>query len=316
VEAAVENFIFRDALTGDDVSLDLNTNNAFISKNECAADQHESIFFPGCSFLNYASALVPAVLDTLKLHGLASGVSILCCGKILAYDPNTKNLCSMLDDLMRKHLLARGVKRVICACPNCVETLRRTVMASADTKHIEICALPNVLSSVGYRVDSNIASQLLAKGVTGNLKLCTHDSCPDRHVGEFARGLRQILPEGMWVDPKHCCEKSVCCGSSVRAQGKHDAADACVQLNIDEAHDVEADAIVTACMSCAFQLGVAQAAMPVVHYLELLYNWRIDWPHAIELMKIRFLFDEVAQAELEQSTSGRQFGQMNSTCSE
>ena len=37
-----------------------------------------SIFFPGCSFINYALPLVKAVYDTLKGSGEVSGMSLLC----------------------------------------------------------------------------------------------------------------------------------------------------------------------------------------------------------------------------------------------
>ena len=43
--------------------------------------------------------------------------------------------------------------------------------------------------------------------------------------------------------------------------------------------------------------------MPVFHYLELLFDWRVDWAHASQYMKLRFLFDDVPDAE----ASGRAF---------
>ena len=74
--------------------------------------------------------------------------------------------------------------------------------------------------------------------------------------------------------------------------GKADAADKIARRNGEEAVEVGADAIVTACMSCAFQLNMAQPYVQVLHFLELLYSWRIDWARVGAWMKYRFLFDE------------------------
>ena len=124
------------------------------------------------------------------------------------------------------------------------------------------------------------------------LVLCTHDSCPDRGEGEFADGLRAMLPEGSFVDPAHSRRRSLCCGSSPRAAGKFEAADKIARRNGEEAVEVGADAIVTACMSCVFQLNMAQPYVQALHFLELLYSWRIDWARVGGWMKYRFLFDE------------------------
>ena len=62
-----------------------------------------------------------------------------------------------------------------------------------------------------------------------------------------------------------------------RAAGKLEAADKQARRHGEEAEAAGAAAVVTACVSCAFQLSTAQRAVPVFHYLELLYDWRVDW---------------------------------------
>ena len=69
---------------------------------------------------------------------------------------------------------------------------------------------------------------------------------------------------------------------------------------------VEADAIVTACLSCAFQLNMAQPCVQAVHYLELLYQWRIDWTDMASWVKFRFLTPG-ALAKMEREESARTF---------
>ena len=58
--------------------------------------------------------------------------------------------------------------------------------------------------------------------------------------------------------------------------------------------------------SPSFQLMMAQREVPVFHYLELLFNWRIDWYHADAYMKLRFLFDDSLGVE-KQGQGARNF---------
>ena len=39
-----------------------------------------SLFFPGCSLINYGLPLVQSVYDLLKSAGEVEGISLLCCG--------------------------------------------------------------------------------------------------------------------------------------------------------------------------------------------------------------------------------------------
>ena len=60
-------------------------------------------------------------------------------------------------------------------------------------------------------------------------------------------------------------------------------------------------------MSCAFQLNMAQKHLPAVHFLELLYDWRINWAGVGLWMKVRFLFDETLGVTLKGAGSGRNY---------
>ena len=57
-----------------------------------------------------------------------------------------------------------------------------------------------------------------------------------------------------------------------------------------------ANAIATACMSCTLLLSASQHDVPVFHYLELLFDWRIPWEHSDQYMKLRFLFEDALGA--------------------
>lgn len=294
----MEPYVFEDALTGSTVTcsypgLDARTVPGEALGADAPRGQCETLFFPGCSLLNYGLPLVQAVYDLLRDAGQVEGISLLCCGLILRYEPDGKTVRQEYEAQLREHVAALGVKRIVAACPNCVSALRAVFAADERTCDVELVALPQVLVELGYRVDEDVARKLLAAEVPAALsdKFSAHDSCPDRATGEFADGLRSLMGPNLVVEPEHNRKRSQCCGSLVRATGNFAAADAQAEKRGEEAVSAGASAIVTACVSCTFQLTMAQRAVPVFHYLELLYDWRIDWAHVDQYMKLRFLFD-------------------------
>lgn len=308
-EEVLMGYEFIDALAGAKISQDENGDTTI--ERDFASPGAKSIFFPGCSYINYAMPLVAAVYETLSQHDAVDGISLLCCGKILSYEPDGDDVRSAFESQLRDHVHEAGIERIICACPNCVRALREALAEDPRTKEVDVVALPVLLADIGYRLDQGIVNDMILGSQERDAILCVHDSCPDREVGEFARGIRAMMPDSMWVDPKHCRSKSVCCGSLPRAAGKIEAADKCANLNGEESVEAGADSIVTSCMSCAFQLNMAQAHIQCVTFLELMYSWRVDWATVGGWMKLRFLFDETLGAT---PIRNRNFASLDSQC--
>ncbi len=291
-------YTFEDVLTGASLACGYPYLQSRSVGKSSAALPCESVFFPGCSFINYGLPLVQAVYDTLVQAGSVQGISLLCCGKILSYEPQGDVLRPRHEQRLCESLLASGVKRLVVACPNCVAALRKATAANPATAEIEIVALPQELVRLGYRIDPEVAQGLVAPDIPAGAQavFCSHDSCPDRKTGEFAEGMRVLAEKLSLVEAAHNRAKSICCGSLPRAAGNIDAANKSAQLRGRESVEAGATVIMTPCVSCSFQLTMAQRQLPVYHYLELLYNWRIDWNHADSYMKLRFLFDDVPSA--------------------
>lgn len=289
-----QSYTVADALSGDVIAFDRATGEARVRKGAAAAELGacRSLFFPGCSFINYAMPLVEAAYDTLAQAGEVDGFSPLCCGKILSYEPDGAALRASFEQEFREHIARTGIERIVAACPNCVKALRALLAAEERTAAIEVVPLPKVFARLGYKLDEPTVARLLKGDENADVLLCPHDSCPDRDTGEFAEATRALMDEDFYVDPAHNRSRSICCGSLPRAAGKFEAADRCALRNLEEAQEVCADAMLTACMSCAFQLNMAQKQLPAVHFLELLYDWRIDWNATEMWMKLRFLFDD------------------------
>lgn len=298
----VNAYAYDDALSGSRVTCAYPTLAASVEPGAAdAGEPAETVFFPGCSFINYSLPLVQAVYDLLKGAGRADGISLVCCGKILQYEPDGKAVRAAFEEQFRQHVKAAGVKRFVAACPNCVKALRDLLAADEETASVEVVPLPIELADMGYRIDIDVARRMVAAAAPdspaasgGTPHFAPHDSCPDRDTGEFAAGVRALLPQEAIREAEHNRKRSFCCGSLLRAAGKPERAAEQSRKHGEEAVQAQADAIVTACMSCAFLLSREQHDVPAFHYLELLYDWRIDWAQVPPYMTLRFLFEEPA----------------------
>lgn len=83
----MEPYVFDDVLTGSTVTCAYPGLDASAAKGASAPAACPSLFFPGCSFVNYGLPLVKATYDLLKDAGRVDGMSLLCCGKILGFEP-------------------------------------------------------------------------------------------------------------------------------------------------------------------------------------------------------------------------------------
>ena len=295
----VERNVVHDALTGSALAID-GHGCALLDEAERthAHTAVRSLFFPGCSIVNFAVPLMRKAYATLEEAGMADGISLLCCGKLLAFEPDAKAVRTAFEADLRDALVESGVERIVAACPNCTVELRRILLCDERTAAISVEVLPEVLASAGASLDERAVERFFADNhmaVSGTVpRLAVHDSCPDRATGEFACGTRSLLPATLLVEMEHARALSLCCGSLAKAAGKADVATRQAIRRGEEGADAGADAIVTACMSCASQLSRFQSELPAIHYLELLYNERLAWDELPPYLQVRFLFEDHA----------------------
>lgn len=293
----VDERVFADALTGHVIAVSADGGAARVVEGRPVGDA-PSVFFPGCSLVNYAPALVSVLTDYLEGTGIAQGVSLLCCGKILDFEEGGAGRRGTVDGKMREAFLRAGVRRVVAACPNCAAALRRALDAPG-APDVEVVPLPRALVDAGCRIDEGaVARTLAAKGLScdGGARLWVHDSCPDRGAYGFGGGMRELLPASALIK-ENLKPASRCCGSTARAAGRFEAALSQGARRADEAASCGADALVCGCMSCAASLTMAQEALPVVHYLEFLCEYPMDWRALARPMALRFLLEGRAASE-------------------
>ena len=295
----MDEYVFEDALAGSTVTC------SYPGLDTTAAARQDdamctSLFFPGCSFLNYAMPLAQSVYDLLREAGEVDGISLVCCGKILEYEGDGGASRAAFEQQFREHIAATEVKRIVAACPNCVASLRKLLAVDEATAGIEVVALPRVLVDMGYTVDADTAASMVyedGRVEAGTpVTFCPKDSCPDRKTGEFADALREIMANTQMVEPKFARKRSYCCGSRPRAAGHYDLGDKMARRHGTHAREVGANALVTACVSCAFSILGSGCEVPVFHYLELLFAWNIPWYLASGQMKLRYLFEDADTA--------------------
>ena len=217
----------------------------------------ESLFFPGCSFINSSIELMEETFQTLVSDHQIDGITLMCCEKPLDYKDGKQAIKEAFSERLRMSLVRHGVKRIITACPNCFYELRKLVSQDFETENIEIIALPKVLFDCDHLVLAS-ATEVLSP-------IAIHDACPDRRYGYYAESVRNLFPADLLTELEHNKSRSLCCGSIPRAAGNEERA--------------------------------AKDDIPIYHYLELLFGTRVDWRATPEHLIIRFryqgIFDEV-----------------------
>lgn len=249
-----------------------------------------TVFFPGCAMINFLPSLVDAVFETLQTQFSDCGISMLCCGEILDFEPNGEEAKQIHEYKLAQILEQKSITRIIAACPNCARALRRIKSASPALGTLEISPLPQVLYDAGLRISAEAIQQV---SPSGSAKVCIHDSCPDRETQEFAAGVRALFPHETICEMANNRARSLCCGSPQRGLGKTEVAEKMVQKREQQALDTGADIIVTTCVNCAKQLATLKAEhLVVAHYLELLYDISVSWKELAPYMQLRFLLEE------------------------
>ena len=200
----MDEYVFEDALAKSTVTCSYPGLEA-VTVKKGDADSCKSLFFPGCSLINYALPLVQSLNDLLVNAGEVDGMSLLCCGKILDFEADGGSSRAAFEQQFRDHIAGTGIKRIVAACPNCVAALRKLLVQDEATAAIEVVPLPKVLVEKGYRIDPATAASMAQADprVADDVQItfCPKDSCPDRATGEFADSLRAIMPDEIMVEP-------------------------------------------------------------------------------------------------------------------
>jgi Fe-S oxidoreductase/FAD/FMN-containing dehydrogenase len=160
-----------------------------------------------------------------------------------------------------KTLSERGVKTLYASCPGCWVTLGHHYRDWAEKLGLEW--------DVEVRHISELAAELVRDGKLKfssevPMKVTWHDPCHiGRHGGiyEEPRDVLRAIPGLELVEMEHNREEGLCCGSVLTLIGEtRPTSGRIAHRRLQEARDSGAEAIVSTCPCCEFQLRVWNAA--------------------------------------------------------
>ncbi len=227
-------------------------------------------YWAGCTASYVEKDIAQGSVRILKEGGLEFvylGEKETCCG--IPFLMSGK--WDLFEKAVRKNIeeiKGRGIKTLIASCPGCWVTLSHHYKQWAEKLGIEW--------EVEVKHISEVAAELLAENklqFVNNIpmKITWHDPCHiGRHGGiyEAPREVLKAIPGITLVEMEHNREDALCCGSVLTLIGEtKPTSEAIASKRLEEARQTEAQAIVTTCPCCEFQLRVwSQAAgseMPV-----------------------------------------------------
>ncbi len=232
-------------------------------------EKAENLLFVGCAYAagEPMRKRLAAMVRVLKAAGLEVGVlgdAEPCCRSF--------NLALGDRDGFEEHALenielfrSTGAKRVIAACPHCLQVLRDEYGRVMDLEVVH----PTELLSRALR------KKALRFEGESSLKAAYHDPCMLGRwceIYEQPRRLLAAVPGLELLEFQRKRENSWCCGAGggVRA-AKPDLAAWTAAERLEEAREVGAEAVVTACPHCEDHFAAA-GDLPVYDIFEALAN--------------------------------------------
>ncbi|MBO8126348.1 MAG: FAD-binding oxidoreductase [Firmicutes bacterium] len=154
----------------------------------------------------------------------------------------------------------RGIKKLIASCPGCWVTLAHHYKEWAEKLGIDWDV--EVVHLSQYTIEKIKEGKLKFKKPVEKI-LTWHDPCHIGRHGKIYEEPRESIasvPGVKLVEMKHNRENALCCGSVLTRIGATAASDKLGDMRVREANEVGADALVTTCPCCEFQLRAAADA--------------------------------------------------------
>ena len=227
-----------------------------ISYSDLETSTCETLFFPGCNMSTFAPKLTRTLFLQLKRFNGSVGILVDCCQKPI-HDLGLQERFEKAVEKLRERIAEQGAKRVITACPNCYYTLKNHL-------GVEVVPIYDALPETAFKK--------LATTIT------IHDSCPDREEGIFGRKVRSLFNGCQIIEMKHSRENTICCGAGGLASAVNpDLALTYVKMRLEEAKEVQAEYLVTYCVTCVNMLSTVPSQIKIRHALHLLLDVDEDY---------------------------------------
>lgn len=215
------------------------------------AERAETAYYAGCTGAYYAQPMVRG--DVLVLNAIGEPFTMLppedevCCGFPLFITGQFDMLKDVTKRLVDAYK-ARGVKRLICSCPCCVNIMAR------DWPVFYGNVLPFKIRHISQFVQDALKHGKLRFKKGLKERVIYHDPCYlSRGVGVIAEPrfiLRDIPDITLLEFDRHGAESRCCGAGGAGRKVYHENAIAMGRLTIDEAVEKKADKLVLSCPAC------------------------------------------------------------------
>lgn len=225
-------------------------------------EKADVLYFAGCtaSYVNSDVAISTVrILDKAGIDFSYMGSDEACCGIPM----KVSGKWDLFEEIFEHNVAEakkRGAKTIVTSCPACGLVWKELYAGLARKRGIDY--------PFEIKHYTEVVAEALAKGDLKfeheiNAKIAFHDSC---HAGraqgiyEPPRKLISAIPGVELVEMEHNRENGLCCGSVLTLIGETPVAPKLGGMRIQEAIDVNADALLALCPCCEVQLRTAAKA--------------------------------------------------------
>ena len=221
------------------------------------------VYFAGCTASYVENDIAQGTTKMLDAAGYKfniMGQDEACCAIPLL----VSGQWTVFEEIMRHNVATAqrmGAKTMVTSCPACWLIWAKIYPEWCEKLGIE------------YDIESKHYSELLADAIQrGDLKftheipmrVTWHDSCHMGRAGGIYEPPREVIraiPGVEFVEVEHNRQEGLCCGSVLTLIGEPHVAHLIGDHRLQEAVDVNADAMLAACPCCQFQLRVSADRM-------------------------------------------------------
>ena len=213
------------------------------------AGQHEYLLYVGCtsSYDRRAQNVARSLVKLLNTVGVKYGVlgeTEPCCGEAvlsMGHSPYFEEVAEKATAIFQE----RGVKKMVTISPHCYDVFKNHYDDLKDT--VEVTHYTQLLAEL-------IDSGKLEFSDTPDLKATFHDPCLLGRTNDEYEAPRKVIdamPTIERVEMEHTEVDSLCCGGGGgRMWMETEAGERFSDLRVQEAIEVGAEVVVTACPSC------------------------------------------------------------------
>ncbi len=212
------------------------------SKVRGESKQSENLYFVGCTSsysLNRIPKSVTRILDKSKFDYTVLGDNELCCGAPMLRMGETELAMDMVQRNV-ENIRALGVKTIFASCAGCYSTMKHNYPDEFQYLHITEL-FENMLNDGTLEFRKPFKKRAIY-----------YDGCDlGRHCGvyEAPRNILKAIPELELIEFDYNREDAMCCGGPL-SSGYPDLAHNIAVRAVVEAHEKNADMIITACAAC------------------------------------------------------------------